>query len=108
MYKVVLVLLILFLLTSCGIQRQLQKAFVGEPVSAFGEEFGAPKTVIEKEQEKIYVFEKEKKLNSTEIDQGKLTLDPMVTPKVLKTERYIFTVKNGEVVKARYEEEYER
>lgn len=108
MYKAVFVSLFLFLLISCGTQRQLQKAFVGKPVSALNEEFGTPETVIDKEQEKIYIFEKEKKLKSTEIDQGKLTLDPIVTPRVLKTERYIFTVKSGEVVKARYQEEYER
>lgn len=108
MYKAVLVSLIFFVLLSCGTQRQLQKAFTGKPVSALEEEFGVPETVIDKEQEKIYVFEKEKKLERTEIDQGRLTLDPILTPKVLKTERYIFTVKNGTVTKARYEEEYER
>ena len=108
MVKVIMFSTVLFMLAACGTQRQLKKAFVGEPVTVLHQQFGQPKTVIDKDQEKIYIFEKEKKLESTEINQGRLTLDPIVTPGVLKTERYWFTVKDGIVTKARYDEEYER
>jgi hypothetical protein len=103
-------LLILFFLTavSCGINRQLHKSFSGKPISIASDKFGKPKTIIEKNGEKVYVFEVIKKLESTEIAQGKLTLDPMVTPQVIKTERYYFTVKDRVIVKTKYEEEYER
>ena len=104
-----LILFVLFMaLFSCGTQKQLQRDFVGKPVSALGKTFGQPKTVIEKNDSKIYIFEKEEELKSTEIDQGRLTLDPIVTPKVVKTERYIFTVKDSVVQSVRMEEEYER
>jgi hypothetical protein len=86
----------------------LQKAFIGKNVSKLGEKFGAATSVIDKENEKVYIFEKEEELKSTEINQGKLTLDPIRSPRVIKTERYYFTVKNGVVTKAQYEEEYER
>ena len=108
MKKIVYILLILIVSVSCGTQRQLRKAFVGEPVAKMEANFGQPTTVIEQKGEKIYIFEKTEKLESTEIGQGQLTLDPIITPKVTKTERYYFTVKNGTIVKARFEEEYER
>ena len=108
MKKIVFIILIFIVSVSCSTQRQLNKAFVGKPVSKIEAQFGDPKTVIEKEDEKIYIIEKTEELKSTEIGQGQLTLDPIVTPKVLKTERYYFTVKNGTVTKARFEENYER
>ena len=108
MRKIAFLLLILIVSVSCSTQRQLRKAFVGKPVSKMETNFGQPKTVIEKEGEKLYIFEKTEKLASTEIGQGQLTLDPIITPKVTKTERYYFTVKNGTIIKARFEEDYER
>lgn len=107
MYRIFFILLI-FISVSCGTQKQLQKMFTGKPESILKERFGNPKTILEREQEKIYVFEVEKKLESTEVSQGKLTLDPMITPGVKKTERYYFTVKDSVIVKTKYEEEYER
>ena len=81
---------------------------MGKPVSYLGEEFGTPKSVIEKDGGKIFVYEKKEELRSTEINQGKLALDPIIAPKVLKTEIYHFTVKDGIVTKVSLEEEYER
>ena len=104
----ILFILLVFITVSCGINRQLYKSFSGKPISLANEKFGQPKTVIDKNDEKVYVFEVTKKLESTEIKQGKLTLDPIITPQVKKTERYYFTVKNGIIVKTKYEEEYER
>jgi len=72
------------------------------------ENFGKPVTIIDKNEEKVYIFEKTTKLKSTEISQGKLTLDPMITPKVIKTERYYFTVKDSIIIDAKFEEEYDR
>lgn len=107
MKRIALVLLIISSI-SCSTQRQLRKAYVGEPFSKVEMKFDQPKTVIEQEGEKLYIFEKTEELASTEIGQGQLTLDPIITPKVIKTERYYFTVKNGTVIKARFEEDYER
>ena len=106
-FNILFVFIVLFVI-SCGTERQLTRHFKGKPVSELGLEFGAPKSVIDSDGEKIYIYEKTEKLNSTEINQGKLTLDPIVTPKVLKTERYFFTIKNNIVTKVRFEEEYER
>ena len=108
MNKTAIIILLFIISVSCGTQRQLRKAFVGKPVSKIEAQFGNPKTVIEKEGVKLYIFEKTEELKSTEIGQGQLTLDPIFTPKVIKTERYYFTVKNGTVTKARFEEDYER
>ncbi len=104
----VIIILLVFVLFSCGHQKQLQKQFEGEPVTILKETYGEPKSVFEQEDRTIYVFEKVKELESTEISQGKLTLDEIITPKVNKTERYYFTVVDGIVVETRYEEEYER
>ena len=96
------------LIISCSGQKKFTKTYYGKSVTELTEEFGSPKTILERENEKIYVFEKVEKLRSTEINQAKLTLDPMITPSVTKTERFYFTVQKGVIVKAKKEEEYER
>lgn len=106
--KQIFFLLLFVISISCGVQKQLQKSYVGQPVSVLEENFGKPKTILDQGGDKIYVFEKIEELKSTEISQGKLTLDPMITPMVKKTERFYFTVKEGKIVKAKLEEEYER
>jgi hypothetical protein len=93
---------------SCGSQRTLQKTYLGKPQSVLATEFGKPTTILDNEQGKVYIYEKTKELRSTEIKQGKLTLDPMVSPMVKKTERYYFTVKDEIITKVKLEEEYER
>ena len=107
MRQLLLYLLLLFFI-SCGTQRQLSKFYVGKTVIELNEQFGDSKTVFDQGEEKVYVYEKIKNLKSTEISQGKLTLDPIVSPMAQKTERYYFNVKNGKVVRAKIEEEYER
>jgi len=106
--KKVLLLLTAVFLFACGTQKQLQKAYVGKTISEVKEKFGEPKTILDNGEEKVYIFEISEKLESTEISQGKLTLDPIVTPKVTKTERFYFTVKEGKVVRTKFEEAYER
>lgn len=107
MYRI-LVIIIISTLISCSAQRSLQKAYVGKPVSVLKEKMGYPKTILERENEKVYVYEIVKELESTEIQQAKLTLDPIVSPGVEKIERYYFTVINDKIVKAKLEEEYKR
>ena len=85
-YRIIVFLLIL-LGVSCSTKKQLHKQYEGQAVSVLKEALGEPKTILERENEKVYVFEIEKDLESAEISQGKLTLDPIVTPKVKKTER---------------------
>jgi len=110
LYRMRQLLLYFFLVffISCGTQRQLSKFYVGKTVIELNEQFGDSKTVFDQGEEKVYVYEKIKNLKSTEISQGKLTLDPIVSPMAQKTERYYFNVKNGKVVRAKIEEEYER
>jgi hypothetical protein len=64
--------------------------------------------VIESAGDSVYIYEKTEELRSMEISQGRLALDPIVTPRVNKTERFYFTVKKGIIIKTRFEEEYER
>lgn len=104
----VLFILLLIGFTSCSSQRQLQKIYLGKPLSEVQEKFGKPKAVLDHGEENVYVFERSEELRSTEIKQGKLTLDPVITPNVRKTERFYFTMKEGKVIKVKLEEEYER
>jgi hypothetical protein len=104
----ILLLILLIVTVSCGSQRKLQKAYIGKPQSILTEKFGKPKAILEHENEKVYIYEIVNELKSTEINQGKLTLDHMISPMVEKTERYYFTVKDEKIVKVKLEEEYER
>ena len=106
--KKILVILLAFVVVSCMHQRALQKAYVGKPLSSLSGKFGYPKVVLDQKNEKVYVYEIVKDLKSTEISQAKLTLDPVVSPMVQKTERYYFTVKNGKITNVKLEEEYDR
>lgn len=101
-------LFIAFFIISCGPARQLQKTYVGKPVAELQKVFGYPVTVLDRENGQVYVFEKTEKLESTKIDQGQLSLDPIVTPQVIKTRRYYFNVSEGKVTDLKVEDEYER
>ena len=107
MYRLLFVIFLLAMF-ACSPQKKLQRSYIGLPITKFESEFGAPKTVLEKTEGKVYVFEKVESLKSTEIHQAKLTLDPMVTPKATKTERYFVTVDNGLITAIKLENEYER
>lgn len=103
-----LLLLVLVAAIACSPQKQLQRSYIGKPISALQEELGAPKNVVANETGKVYIFEKKENLKGTEISQGRLTLDPILTPKVQKTERYYVTVKDGIIVKIKLENAYDR
>ncbi len=107
MYRIIFIFL-LTILVSCGVQRSLQKTYVGKPQSVLSANFGYPKTILDHGDEKVYVYEIIKELKSTEISQAKLTLDPMVSPSVQKTERYYFTVKDEKIINVKVEEEYDK
>ncbi len=107
MYRLLIVIFLLGIM-ACSPQRKLQRSYVGQPLNTLEAEFGKAKTVLDKEGGKVYIFEKVEILRSAEISQAKLTLDPMITPKVTKTERYYATVKNGVVTAIEFEKEYER
>jgi hypothetical protein len=107
MYRIY-IFFIFISLVSCSQQKKLQKTYVGKPQSVLSKEFGYPKTIIDRENEKVYVYEIVKEIKSTTINQGKLTLDPMVSPTVDKTQRYYFIVKDDMIVKVKLEEEYHR
>ncbi len=107
MKRTLLFINILFLV-SCGTQYRLQKSYSGKPVETLKKEFGIPLKVVRNQADSVYVYEKKQKLQSTEISQGKLTLDPIITPSAVKTKRYYFTVKKGIISNVRYAEGYER
>lgn len=106
--KKILFLLVALVALSCSQQRVLKKTYVGKPVDVLSAKYGNPKVVLDQKDAKVYVYEIVKDLKSTEISQAKLTLDPVVSPMVQKTERYYFTIKEGKIVNARIEEEYDR
>jgi len=103
-----ILLLIALVVFACSPQKKLSKTYIGEPISVLETKFGKAKTVFEKENGKDYIFEKVEYLKSTEINQHKLTLDPMISPKAKKTSRYYVTVIDGIIEKIKFEEEYER
>jgi len=107
MYRFLL-LLFLVVVLACSPQNRIQRSYVGKPIISLQEELGKPQNVFENEDGKVYIFEKQKDLKGTEISQGRLALDPIVTPKVQKTERYYVTVKDSVIVKIKLENEYER
>nr|WP_319273277.1 hypothetical protein [uncultured Draconibacterium sp.] len=106
--RALLFIVTLVILVSCSSQRNLQKTYIGKPLSSLESELGKPQTVFEKESGDIYIFEKVEFLESTEISQHKLALDPMVTPKVKKTSRYTVTVVDGTIKNIELEEQYDR
>jgi hypothetical protein len=108
MYKIIVFMVLLASMVACGTQKQLNKSFNGKYITEAEQQFGRPVTVIERQADTVYVFERKEELSSTEISQGKMTLDPMVTPRVHKTERFYFTVRKGIIRESRFEEEYER
>lgn len=107
MYRIFIIILFI-IAVSCSPQRSLQKVYIGKPQSVLAEKFGNPTTILDLENEKVYVYEITEELKSAEINQAKLTLDPMISPKVEKTERYYFTVKEEKIVKVKMEVDYER
>lgn len=108
MLRLFYIFLIFLLFVSCGVQQKLSRTWTGKPVSALMKQFGQPLAISEAAGDSVYIFEQTQKLQSAEIGQGKLALDPIITPKVTKTKRFYFNVKNGKVIKTRLEEEYTR
>jgi len=104
----IFIIIVFVTIVSCSPQRSLQKAYLGKSQSVLSEKYGKPKTILDHGEEKVYVYEIVTELKSTEISQAKLTLDPMISPMVEKTERYYFTVKEEKIIKVKFEEEYQR
>lgn len=107
MKHIIQAMAVVFLL-SCSAGKSLTRQYSGQPIGEIGEKFGSPVAVFDQESTKVYVYEIVKDLEGTEIHQGKLTLDPVLTPAVKKTERYYFTVKEDKILKVKFEEEYKR
>lgn len=107
MKRLFIVLLAVFAF-ACGPEKSLQKKYVGENVSAMEMEFGKPTAVFNNGNSYTYMFEKVTDLKSTEISQHKITLDPMVSPEVIKTQNCTVTVVDGIIKKIVLDEEYER
>ena len=108
MTRYIFILLILSFMYSCGNQRKLQRSYQGKPIRILQTDYGNPASIIPRQSDSIYVYEKNVTLASTEISQGRLTLDPIITPGVIKTERFYFTVQKGIITGVSTDEEYKR
>ena len=106
-YRIILFFMVV-LIAACGTQNKISRQYINKSVAELNEAFGEPKTVIENAEERVFIYEKDKALESMEISQGKFTRDPIITPKTIKITRYYFTVKNDTVVSSKFEEEYKR
>lgn len=108
MKAIIVVLIFITFVSSCSIEKKIKRQYTGKPEKFLIENFDKPVRVVETNGKKVYLYEKKKDLKSTEISQGKLALDPMVTPRTKKTERYWFTVSDSTITNVIYEEVYER
>ncbi len=93
---------------SCSTQKRLSRNYVGKDVSVLKEQFGNPSQIKTNGDTKILIFEEYKEIKPTVINQGKPTLDPIVSPGTTRRSRYYFTVKKGKIVTVDYEEDYSR
>lgn len=107
MGKYIVLFLFIVAIAGCGVQGRINK-LEGHSVSFLLEELGQPNTIVPRTSDSLYIYEIKKDLRSTEINKAALTLDPMITPKVEKTDKYMFTIKNGIVLDSKHEIEYER
>ena len=97
-----------FLIISCSMNASLRKSFTGKNPASLEKHFGKPTTVIPRGDDTLLIFIRKNALESTEISQGRLTLDPIRTPEVNKSERFIFTVSSGKIIDTKYEKVYEK
>ena len=107
MYRLIFIAL-LFFVSGCSSHHKLHRTYVGNPQEMLERKFGYPKTILDQGDEKVYVYEIIKDLKSTEINQGRLSLDPIISPMVQKTERYYFYVKDSIITDVKLDEEYDR
>ena len=105
-----IICLILFLLTSCSIERKISKKYVGEDLSEVKKEFGTPQSTINlKNGQQLVVFERSKHLNAAKVNTQSFQYDEILSPAVEKKDRYLFYVnQKGEVTDFKYERIYER
>ncbi len=101
------IILAIAILFSCTPQRKINK-LEGHSLTYMLNELGKPTEIIPGKADSTYIYVKEKDLRSTEISKAAMTLDPMVTPEAHKTDKYIFTIKNGIVVNSKHDIEYKR
>jgi hypothetical protein len=97
----------LLILAGCITTGKLKK-YTGQPIENIQARFGKPTTVIPITDGFLYIYETTTRLASTEISKGQIALDPMISPETTKSEKIIFTVKNGKVEKTEKEIKYSR
>ena len=107
MKKYIISLISIAFLFSCTPQSKINK-LKGHSLTFMLNELGKPDKILPGKSDTTYIYEKKKILRSTEINKAVLTLDPMVTPMVHKTDTYSFTIKDGFVVDAKHEIKYDK
>ena len=100
-------ILFIILFSACAGLSSLKK-FKGSGIETFKREFGEPTRIVPLPGREMYIYEVKTELGSTEINKGQGTLDPMITPAAVKTERTIFIVIDGIVKDIQKEVEYTR
>ena len=56
--KLYILAVTILLLSSCGTQNQLKRAWMSQPEAKLRESFGTPSSVIDRDNDKIFIFEK--------------------------------------------------
>lgn len=106
-----IILFILLITVSCGIQSQLKRSYQGRNIEYLTESFKTLPSVKTPLKNGLYrlTFTKKARLTSTPINQGTGSLDPLSSPAALKTEYYIFIINRDDIViSTEYEKEYKK
>ena len=110
-HRLLVLLVVLLLTSSCGMQAKLNRDFKGEPIEEVAEIFAdlTPVKMPMANGHTKVIYTKEERLAGTTISQGVNTLDPIHSPSVTKVEQFIVIVdENGVVISTKYESSYKR
>lgn len=96
-------------LLSCSVQSGLNRQFIGKDKTELDNHFGQRGTIVHLGTLQYVEYTKTEQLKSMEISKGVTTLDPMISPAVEKTQKYIFYLDPaGKVTSCKYESEYKK
>lgn len=103
------IILILFLIGGCSIQKRISRKYTGERWDIVVLDRGKPTRTVELDSgRKMHVYEKIEELKEAQINTGAFRYDPVVSPAVTKKEFYYFYIsETGIVERVEYEIIYE-
>ncbi len=99
-----------FVFAACSVSQKVSSKYKGKGVEILYKELGSPKSVTEMDNgNKLFVYEKETIVRSTEISTGRGTLDPRISPAYSKVETFLFEVNSeGLIIDTGYEKRIEK